>query len=155
VLLPSGGTTDTPNCVVGMHRGFAAAGRQLSGLLDSVLSDGDTLLLPLPLFHVYGFVGERLAPYKVPAKVTFVNELPMSAIGKVLRAPPHAADGRLPQLLRHSRTRSPAPLHRQLEDRHRPALRRRRGIGLRPGRGRVISAGPFGEHDNGLRAEVV
>jgi long-chain acyl-CoA synthetase len=57
VLLPSGGTTGTPKCVVGSHRGFAAAGRQLAAWLDSVLRDGDTLLLPLPLFHVYGCVG--------------------------------------------------------------------------------------------------
>jgi long-chain acyl-CoA synthetase len=57
VLLPSGGTTGTPKCVVGSHRGFAAAGRQLAAWLDSALRDGDTLLLPLPLFHVYGCVG--------------------------------------------------------------------------------------------------
>jgi long-chain acyl-CoA synthetase len=57
VLLPSGGTTGTPKCVVGSHRGFAAAGRQLAAWLDAVLRDGDILLLPLPLFHVYGCVG--------------------------------------------------------------------------------------------------
>jgi acyl-coenzyme A synthetase/AMP-(fatty) acid ligase len=35
--------------------------------------------------EIRAFRREPLAPYKVPAKVTFVKELPKSTIGKVLR----------------------------------------------------------------------
>jgi long-chain acyl-CoA synthetase len=58
MLLPSGGTTGTPKWVVGGHGGLVIAGRQLSAWLASVLAPWrDTLLVPLPLFHVYGAAG--------------------------------------------------------------------------------------------------
>lgn len=58
LLLPSGGTTGTPKEVLGTHRGLAEAGRQLDAWLGSVLVHGrDTLLVPLPLFHVYSAAG--------------------------------------------------------------------------------------------------
>ncbi|MEJ7813248.1 MAG: AMP-binding protein [Gemmatimonadaceae bacterium] len=58
VLLPSGGTTGTPKWVVGTHGGLSVAGRQLAVWLDAKLTRWqDTLLLPLPLFHVYGAAG--------------------------------------------------------------------------------------------------
>lgn len=58
MLLPSGGTTGTPKWVLGTHGGLAIAGRQLQTWLASVLTSGkDTLLVPLPLFHVYGAAG--------------------------------------------------------------------------------------------------
>jgi long-chain acyl-CoA synthetase len=58
LLLPSGGTTGTPKWVLGTHGGIAIAGRQLKAWLASVLASGkDTLLVPLPLFHVYGAAG--------------------------------------------------------------------------------------------------
>jgi long-chain acyl-CoA synthetase len=58
ILLPSGGTTGTPKWVVGGHGGLVMAGRQLNAWLASVLTPWrDTLLVPLPLFHVYGAAG--------------------------------------------------------------------------------------------------
>jgi long-chain acyl-CoA synthetase len=58
VLLPSGGTTGTPKWVAGAHGGLVMAGRQLNAWLSSVFVPWkDTLLVPLPLFHVYGAAG--------------------------------------------------------------------------------------------------
>jgi long-chain acyl-CoA synthetase len=57
-LLPSGGTTGTPKAVLGTHGALAVAGRQLDAWLGAVLVHGrDTLLVPLPLFHVYAAAG--------------------------------------------------------------------------------------------------
>jgi len=57
VLLMSGGTTGTPKGVVGTHGGYLKAGLQLHAWLEPVLRQGDVILLPLPMFHVYANVG--------------------------------------------------------------------------------------------------
>ena len=57
VLLLSGGTTGTPKGVVGSHGGYVRAGLQIQRWNASVLSAGDVILAPLPLFHVYANVG--------------------------------------------------------------------------------------------------
>ena len=57
VLLPSGGTTGTPKWVEGTHGGLAVSGRQLHAWLSPVLTGEDVFLVPLPLFHTYGFSG--------------------------------------------------------------------------------------------------
>jgi long-chain acyl-CoA synthetase len=57
-ILPSGGTTGIPKGVVGAHRNMVVAGLQLHAWLHSALEDGrDVLMVPLPLFHVYGLIG--------------------------------------------------------------------------------------------------
>jgi long-chain acyl-CoA synthetase len=57
-ILPSGGTTGIPKGVVGSHRNMVLAGLQLHAWLHSALEDGrDVLMVPLPLFHVYGLIG--------------------------------------------------------------------------------------------------
>lgn len=57
-ILPSGGTTGIPKGVVGSHRNMVIAGLQLHAWLHSALADGrDVLMVPLPLFHVYGLIG--------------------------------------------------------------------------------------------------
>jgi long-chain acyl-CoA synthetase len=57
-ILPSGGTTGIPKGVVGSHRNMVLAGLQLHAWLRSALEDGrDVLMVPLPLFHVYGLIG--------------------------------------------------------------------------------------------------
>jgi long-chain acyl-CoA synthetase len=57
-ILPSGGTTGVPKGVVGSHRNMVIAGLQLHGWLHSALETGrDVLMVPLPLFHVYGLIG--------------------------------------------------------------------------------------------------
>lgn len=58
VVLMSGGTTGTPNGVVGLHRGMVVAGLQLQAWLRPAMKEWtDKIMLPLPLFHVYGNVG--------------------------------------------------------------------------------------------------
>jgi long-chain acyl-CoA synthetase len=57
-ILPSGGTTGVPKGVVGSHHNMVIAGLQLHGWLRSALVSGrDVLMVPLPLFHVYGLIG--------------------------------------------------------------------------------------------------
>jgi long-chain acyl-CoA synthetase len=53
----SGGTTGTPKGVVGTHGAYTITGRQIQAWMSAVLRSGDVILLPLPLFHVYGNVG--------------------------------------------------------------------------------------------------
>jgi len=58
VLLMSGGTTGTPKGVLGTHGAYVIAGLQIKAWVQSALGDGDSpIMLPLPLFHVYGNVG--------------------------------------------------------------------------------------------------
>jgi long-chain acyl-CoA synthetase len=58
VLLMSGGTTGTPKGVLGKHGAYVLTGLQVQAWTASVLGRGDsTIMLPLPLFHVYGHVG--------------------------------------------------------------------------------------------------
>jgi long-chain acyl-CoA synthetase len=58
VILMSGGTTGTPKGVVGLHRGMVIAGLQLQAWLRPAMQEWtDTIMCPLPLFHVYGNTG--------------------------------------------------------------------------------------------------
>lgn len=73
VILPSGGTTGTPKGVVGLHRHYVAAGLQLYEWTKSVKERWvDVIMLPLPLFHVYGNVGVQ--------PLAFVGPNPLSLI---------------------------------------------------------------------------
>ena len=73
VLLPSGGTTGTPKWVVGAHHGLATSGQQLFTWLRSALEPwDDTLLVPLPLFHVYGLAGIQSLAYTGGLSLTLV-----------------------------------------------------------------------------------
>ena len=51
LILMSGGTTGTPKGVMAPHRGIVATGAQGHAWLAPALSESDSALLPLPLFH--------------------------------------------------------------------------------------------------------
>jgi len=73
VLLMSGGTTGTPKGVLGKHRAYVIAGLQELAWLQSVLRPNtDVIMLPLPLFHVYGNVGVQ--------SLAFVNRNPLALV---------------------------------------------------------------------------
>ena len=58
VLLMSGGTTGTPKGVLGRHSAYVQTGLQVQAWTRSTLGNEESvILLPLPLFHVYGNVG--------------------------------------------------------------------------------------------------
>jgi long-chain acyl-CoA synthetase len=73
VILASGGTTGTPKGVVGLHRHYIAAGRQLFEWTKSVLTPWtDVIMLPLPMFHVYANLGVQPLAFLAPAPLAIV-----------------------------------------------------------------------------------
>jgi long-chain acyl-CoA synthetase len=73
VILSSGGTTGTPKGVVGLHRHYIAAGRQIQEWTKSAKRPWvDVIMLPLPLFHVYANVGAQ--------SLAFVGNNPLSLV---------------------------------------------------------------------------
>jgi long-chain acyl-CoA synthetase len=92
VLLMSGGTTGTPKGVLGKHGAYVISGLQEAAWLRSVLQpDTDVILLPLPLFHVYGHVGVQA--------LAFVNRNPLAIV-------PNPRD--IPDLIKTIRRERPA-----------------------------------------------
>jgi len=73
VILSSGGTTGTPKGVVGLHRHYLAAGRQLFAWTKSAKTPlVDAIMLPLPLFHVYANVGVQPLAFLGPNPISLV-----------------------------------------------------------------------------------
>jgi long-chain acyl-CoA synthetase len=73
VILSSGGTTGTPKGVVGLHRHYVAAGRQLHEWTKSALNAWtEVIMLPLPMFHVYANVGVQPLAFVAPAPLSIV-----------------------------------------------------------------------------------
>ena len=73
VILSSGGTTGTPKGVVGLHAHYVAAGLQLYEWTKSALEPWtDVIMLPLPLFHVYGNVGVQPLAFVGPNPLSLV-----------------------------------------------------------------------------------
>jgi long-chain acyl-CoA synthetase len=73
VILPSGGTTGTPKGVIGLHRHYVAAGIQLHHWTRAAKRPWvDSIMLPLPLFHVYGNVGVQPMAFIGPNPLSLV-----------------------------------------------------------------------------------
>ena len=73
VILSSGGTTGTPKGVVGLHSHYVAAGLQLYEWTKSAKDPWtDVIMLPLPLFHVYGNVGVQPLAFVGPNPLSLV-----------------------------------------------------------------------------------
>ncbi|HEY7189658.1 MAG TPA: long-chain fatty acid--CoA ligase [Vicinamibacterales bacterium] len=72
VILSSGGTTGTPKGVVGLHRHYVAAGLQLFEWTKSAKQPWDVIMLPLPLFHVYGNVGVQAMAFVGPNPLSLI-----------------------------------------------------------------------------------
>jgi long-chain acyl-CoA synthetase len=73
VILSSGGTTGTPKGVLGLHRHYIAAGRQLYEWTKSAKDDWtDVVMLPLPLFHVYANVGVQPLAFLGPSPLSLI-----------------------------------------------------------------------------------
>jgi long-chain acyl-CoA synthetase len=86
VILSSGGTTGTPKGVVGLHRHYVAAGLQLYEWTKSAKQPWDVIMLPLPLFHVYGNVGVQAMAFVGPNPLSLVpNPRDISDLLKTIR----------------------------------------------------------------------
>ena len=87
VILSSGGTTGTPKGVVGLHRHYVAAGRQLKEWTKSALQPwSEVIMLPLPMFHVYANVGVQPLAFVVPAPISLVpNPRDLADLLKTIR----------------------------------------------------------------------
>src|SRR5262245_50276165 len=86
VILSSGGTTGTPKGVVGLHRHYVAAGLQLYEWTKSAKKQWDVIMLPLPLFHVYGNVGVQAMAFVGPNPLSLVpNPRDISDLLKTIR----------------------------------------------------------------------
>jgi long-chain acyl-CoA synthetase len=87
VILSSGGTTGTPKGVVGLHRHYVAAGLQLYEWTKSAKKPWvDVIMLPLPLFHVYGNVGVQPLAFVSPNPLSLVpNPRDLTDLLKTIR----------------------------------------------------------------------
>ena len=96
VLLMSGGTTGTPKGVIGTHGAYVIAGVQIKRWNDAALRGADdVLLLPLPMFHVYGNVGVQSLAFLTGAAIALVpnpRDLP-DLIATVRRVKPTFFNG--------------------------------------------------------------
>jgi long-chain acyl-CoA synthetase len=73
VILSSGGTTGTPKGVLGLHRDYVASGLQLYAWTRSAKENWkDVIMLPLPMFHVYGNLGVQPLAFVAPNPLSLV-----------------------------------------------------------------------------------
>jgi len=70
----SGGTTGTPKCAIGQHRNLVANVHQFSQWLVNTAKGEETVLVAIPMFHVYGMVlGMNLA-VKMGARMVLIPD---------------------------------------------------------------------------------
>ncbi|MCB2202545.1 long-chain fatty acid--CoA ligase [bacterium] len=69
----SGGTTGTPKCAIGLHRNLVANVHQFSHWLVNTEPGKETVLVAIPMYHVYGMVlGMNLA-IKMGARMVLIS----------------------------------------------------------------------------------
>lgn len=69
----SGGTTGTPKCAVGLHRNLVANVHQFNQWLVNTEPGNETILVAIPIYHVYGMVlGMNLA-VKMGARMVLIS----------------------------------------------------------------------------------
>jgi len=70
----TGGTTGTPKCAIGYHRNLVANVNQFQHWLINTQSNSETVLVAIPLYHVYGMVlGMNLA-VKMGARMVLIPD---------------------------------------------------------------------------------
>lgn len=76
----SGGTTGTPKCAVGLHRNLVANVHQFDHWLVNTEPGSETVLVAIPMYHVYGMVlGMNLA-VKMGARMVLISN-PRDLVG--------------------------------------------------------------------------
>ncbi len=82
-ILFSGGTTGTPKGIMLSHRNFICEGLELAAWIG--LSESDTVLAVLPIFHGFGLGALIHAPFMSGAKVVMVPVFSAEVVSKLIR----------------------------------------------------------------------
>ena len=129
VILSSGGTTGTPKGVVGLHRHYVAAGRQLYEWTKSALNPWiDPIMLPLPLFHVYANVGVQPLAFVGPHPLSLVpNPRDIDDLLKTIRQVKPAFFNGIPTLYTAILNHPDVRAGQDRPEHHQAVLLRRRG----------------------------
>ncbi|MDQ3697805.1 MAG: AMP-binding protein [Gemmatimonadota bacterium] len=71
-LLPGSGISGFPKAVLGTHRNMVITGAQITAWLGDTAEKGGVMLLPLPLYHMYGL--------NVVQSVAFMNRMTLALV---------------------------------------------------------------------------
>lgn len=74
VLQLTGGTTGTPKCVVVLHRNLVANTYQVCSWFVTADEGNETMLMAIPLFHVYGMVAGMCVGIQVGASLVMIPD---------------------------------------------------------------------------------
>ena len=69
----SGGTTGTPKCAIGLHRNLVANVFQFHHWLINTELGKETILVAIPLYHVYGMVLGMILTIKMGARMVLIS----------------------------------------------------------------------------------
>jgi len=70
----TGGTTGTPKCAIGRHRNLVANVTQFQGWLVNTHSKDETVLVAIPMYHVYGMVLGMNLSVKMGARMVLIPD---------------------------------------------------------------------------------
>lgn len=86
----SGGTTGTPKCAIGLHRNIVANVFQFDHWLVNTKQGEETLLVAIPIYHVYGMVLGMILAIKMGARMILITD-PRDLNGLLKAAEKHQA----------------------------------------------------------------